>query len=58
MEENPMKQQKYLIAVVCAEEQEDISESMISVESVFEKKQMLENSHELENRVGRSFSAP
>ena len=39
--------------MVYVEEQEGILESLIYVESVSEKKQMQENSQELENRVGR-----
>ena len=55
MEENLMKQQKFLIAVVSVEEQDDTFESLIYVEYAFVKKQMLESWLEFENQVGRSF---
>jgi hypothetical protein len=53
IEENPKKLQKFLIAVVFVEEQDDICESLIFVEFVLEKKQMLENYLELESQVGK-----
>ena len=43
MEENHNLLQKFLIYVVFAEEQDDISENLICVEFVLEKKLMLEN---------------
>lgn len=52
MVENLTKLQKYLTFVVYVEEQEVTSENTVSVEFVSEKKQMLENFQELENRVG------
>lgn len=52
MEENHMKQQKYLTVVVSVEEPEGTLENMIFVESVLERKQMLENFQEYENQVG------
>ena len=55
MEENLMKQQKFLIAVVSVEEQDDTFENLIYVEYAFVKKQMLESWLEFENQVGRSF---
>lgn len=55
MGENQRKQQKYLTVVVSVEEPEDISENMISVESVFVKKQMQGNLQVWESQVGRIF---
>jgi len=39
--------------VVYVEEQDDTSEALESVEFVLEKKQMQENSQELENQAGK-----
>jgi len=46
MEENLMRLQKYSTVVVSVEEPDDISETMVFVESVLERKQMLESSQE------------
>lgn len=48
-----MKQQRFLIVVVYVEELDDTLEVIEFVEFVLEKRQMLENSQELENQVGR-----
>jgi len=40
---------------VCVEEQDDIYDNLIYVESVSEKEQMLENYQVLENQVGRKL---
>jgi len=53
MVENHLRQQKYLIVAECAEEPDDILENMTCVVFASEKKQMLENSHESENQVGK-----
>jgi hypothetical protein len=52
MGEDQRNLQKFLIAVVLVEEREGIYESLVFVEFVLEKKQMLENSQELENLAG------
>lgn len=55
MEENQKKLRKYLTCVITVEEQDDTSVNLICVESVWEKKQMLENFQGLENQVGRKY---
>lgn len=52
MEENQDLQQKYSTFVAFVEEQDDTYEILIFVESVSEKKQMLENYLGWENQVG------
>lgn len=53
MVENQKTLQKYLIAVVFAEEQDDTYENLIFVEFVLEKKQIFENYQVWENQVGK-----
>ncbi len=55
MGENQKKLQKYLTYATTVEEQDDILVNLICVESVWEKKQMLESSQELGNQVGKIY---
>ena len=53
IEENLSLQLKFSTFVVFVEELDDISENLICVEYVLEKKLMPENYHELGNLAGR-----